>query len=116
MRMPCKNPCPTCPFMKGSAKGYFGGNDPEEYAESIHRNTVVACHSRTKHDEETGMPTGEGSIHICTGHIVAQTKVCKSPLPGTDADHSHSLVRSRENFEELKNNALGFDFKQYHEL
>jgi len=113
MRQPCKNPCSTCPYTKNALKGYFGGNDPQEYADAIHRDTIVACHSRTKHDEITQEAKSEGDITICTGHIVSQIKVCKNPQH-PEGKKAHDFVRSFTNLEELKDNALAFDFKAFH--
>ena len=78
MKQPCKNPCPSCPYTKNAVKGYFGGHDPSEYANAIHQDTVIACHSRTKHDKETKLPNSDNDVTICTGHIVSQIKSCKS--------------------------------------
>jgi hypothetical protein len=115
MRQPCKNPCPTCPYTKKSLSGDFGGNDPEEYANAIHQDTVIACHSRTKHNKTTSLPDSISDVTICTGHIIAQIKVCKSSQH-TDGAKAHTLLRENENFEKLKENNLGFDFKQHHGL
>ena len=115
IRQPCKNPCPTCPYTKKALSGDFGGNDPEEYANAIHQDTVIACHSRTKHDQTTLLPKSTSDVTICTGHIVAQIKVCKQSRH-PDGLKAQETVRNNSNFEELKENALGFDFKSHHGL
>lgn len=115
MRKPCKNPCPSCPYTKNAIKGDFGGNDPEEYAQAIHLDTVVACHSRTKHNEITGEASSDGDITICTGHIVSQIKSCKSSRH-PEGIKAHALVRSFPNLDKLKDNALAFDFKSFHNI
>lgn len=115
MRQPCNNPCPSCPYTKNAVKGDFGGNDASEYANAIHLDTVVACHSRTKHNKKTQLPDSENDVTICTGHIVSQIKSCKSSLH-PDGSKAHVFIRSLENFEKLKENALAFDFKSYHGL
>jgi hypothetical protein len=115
MRQPCKNPCPTCPYTKNALQGYFGGNDPSVYVDAIHQDTIIACHTRTKHDDETYLPNSEDDITICTGHIVTQIKTCKNSQH-PDGSKAHKLVRSLDNFEKLKDNALGFDFKSHHNL
>ena len=113
MRQPCKEPCPSCPYTKNAPKGYFGGQDPLEYANAIGQDTVVACHTHTKHSEESGVIESDSDITICTGHIISQIKTCKSSIH-PEGQEAHALVRSRDNFEELKDNALGFDFKSHH--
>lgn len=113
IRKPCKNPCPTCPYRKDSAKGYFGGHDPKEYADAIHQDTIIACHSRTKHDKETGLPATYSDVTVCTGHIVSQIKVCKSTMH-PDGKIAREILLEQDNIDELKENALGFDFKSHH--
>lgn len=113
MKKPCKKPCLSCPFTKNSDKGYFGGNDPLEYANALHQDTVIACHSRTKHNKKTGLPDSYSDITICTGHIVSQIKIFKSSIH-EEGSKAQQQIRSSDNFEELKENALGFDFKKYH--
>lgn len=114
-KKPCKNPCPECPYKKNSPKGYFGGQDPLEYANAIHQDTIIPCHSRTKYNENTEMPTFNSDIVPCTGHLVAQIKVCKRQK-NEDAANAQDYVRNLENIEELKQNILGFDFKKHHEI
>ena len=113
MKQPCKNPCPSCPYTKKAAKGYFGGNNPEEYARAIHQDTVIACHTRTKYNEKTGYPDSEDDVVICTGHIVSQIKACKSTIH-SDGKKARDQIMTQDNFEELKEQSLAFDFKQYH--
>lgn len=115
IKQPCKNPCPSCPYTKNAVSGYFGGEDGHVYAAAIHQDTVIACHSRTKHDEHTGLPKSYDDVRICTGHIVSQIKSCKSTIH-PDGIKAHALIRSLPNFEELKDNALAFDFKEFHGL
>lgn len=115
VRQPCKNPCPSCPYTKDAVPGYFGGHDGNDYADAISQDTVIACHTRTKHDESTGLPKSHDDIVICTGHIVSQIKSCKSTRH-TDGAQAHEMVRELENFEDLKENALAFDFKPFHNL
>lgn len=113
MKKPCKYPCPSCPFTNKADKGYFGGNNPEEYAQSIHQDTVVACHTRTKHNEATGLPNSDNDIVICTGHIVSQIKACKNTIH-PEGKKAKEQIMAQDNFENLKEKALAFDFKQYH--
>jgi hypothetical protein len=115
MRQPCKEPCPSCPYTVKAIAGDFGGNDPAEYADAIHRDTIVACHSRTKHDKTSHLPNSEDDITICTGHIVSQIVVLKR------SDHpegrvAQDRIRELPNFEALKTLALGFNFKDFHGL
>jgi hypothetical protein len=115
LKKPCKNPCSTCPYTKNSLTGYFGGQDANEYADAIHRDTVIACHTRTKHNKETHLPDSDSDVTICTGHIVSQIKVLKRTRH-PDGMTAHGLIREQKNFEELKENALGFDFKKHHNI
>lgn len=113
IRKPCKNPCPSCPYRKESLKGYFGGQDPQEYADAIHQDTVIACHSRTKHNKETGMPETLDDVVVYTGHIVAQINVCKSTMH-PDGQKARQQILEQDNIDELKQSVLGFDFKSHH--
>ncbi len=115
IKKPCKNPCVSCPYTKNSKSGYFGGHDPIEYSLAIHQDTVIACHTRTKHDSESGLPLSNNDVTICTGHIVSQIKVCKS-TKHPDGKLSQDFVRDLDNFEKLKDNALGFDFNKHHNI
>jgi hypothetical protein len=115
LKQPCKNPCPSCPYTKSAVSGYFGGEDGNVYSDAIHQDTIIACHSRTKHNEETGLPKSYNDVSICTGHIVSQIKSCKNSMH-PDGVKAHILVRSLSNFQELKDNALAFDFKVFHKL
>lgn len=112
-RKACKKPCPSCPYTKNAVRGYFGGHEPDEYANAIHQDTIIACHSRTKHNKESGIVESMDDVTICTGHIVSQIKVCKSSMH-KDGAEAQKQVRASSNFEKLKENALGFDFKSYH--
>ena len=113
IRKPCKNPCPTCPYTKNAIKGYFGGQNSDVYANAINQDTVIACHSRTKHDKMTSLPNSLDDVTICTGHIVSQIKSCKSSQH-PDGKKAQEQLRNADNFEELKENALAFDFRTYH--
>ena len=112
IKKPCKNPCPECPYRNNSVKGYFGEEEPEIYSDAIHKDTVVACHTKTKHSK-SGVAEKTGDVVICTGHIVAQIKTCKSNRSEFGA-MAHEHVKSQDNLEKLKEQVLGFDFKEYH--
>lgn len=114
IKQPCKNPCPTCPYTKNAVSGYFGGQDPEIYSKALHQDTVIACHTRTKHDKN-GLPSSNDAVTICTGHIVSQIKTCKSNIH-PDGEKAQKYVRELEHFDKLKENALGFDFNKHHGL
>jgi hypothetical protein len=115
MKQPCKIPCPSCPYTNKALKGYFGEQDPSVYANAIRQDTVIACHSRTVHNPETGLPDFDDNITICTGHIVSQIKTCKSNMH-PDGAKAHKFITSLDNFDELIENALAFDFNSYHNL
>lgn len=113
MKQPCKNPCPECPYTNKASKGYFGGHDPMEYAQAIHQDTVIACHTRTKFNKETGTVDSDDDVVICTGHIVSQIKAFKFTMHPHGVT-AHEMVLQWEHLDKLKEQALAFEFKQYH--
>lgn len=111
--MACSKPCRECPYRKNSAPGYFGGHSPSEYRGFISQDTIVACHLRSKFDDD-GLLI-ESSMKPCTGHILAQVKSCKLPSLNKDLIEFHRQMRERPDFEELKANSLSiFDFNKHH--
>lgn len=114
---PCKKPCKTCPYKADSIKGYFAGNDATEYFEALSRDTVIACHTRSRFGSNDMVVEAT----VCTGHIVAQIKSCKRPSKRPSERHpeaaeAHSQIREQDNFEALKANSLSvFNFKEHHE-
>ena len=106
----CKRPCKECPYMKDSMPGYFGGNDPAEYALAMHLDTVVPCHMKSTYFEDD-----VEEIVMCTGHLLSQRKVCKRSVHPEVVkawkDGSLELL-----YEELKDDLLGFDFYNHHGL
>lgn len=60
-------PCRECPYLKTSAPGYFGPNDPNIYWEGIVKEFPVPCHM-TMSKRET----------VCTGSIAARKNSFKS--------------------------------------
>jgi len=114
-KKPCKKPCPQCPYLKNSLSGYFGGEDPAIYANAISQDTVVACHTRTKHDPKTNVPKSLNDVSICVGHLLAQIKTCKSSRH-PDAAKAIEGLRKQDNITELLSDNLGFDFKSHHKI
>lgn len=109
----CNKPCNECPYRKQSIPGYFGGHDGNQYRSFISQDTTVACHTRTKFNDN-GDPR---KISYCTGHIAAQIKSCKSPIPNTLPHALHQAMRDRSDFDVILDNALSiFDFNAHHNL
>ena len=106
----CKKPCAECPYMKKSMPGYFGDNDPTEYQVAIHRDTVVACHTTSKYDVN-----GVTTPVVCRGHLLAQKKVCKQ-IRHEDAVDVAKSEAFQEQYDELKDEVLGFDFAEHHRI
>lgn len=107
----CKKPCSECPYMKKSEPGYFGGNDPGEYQVAIHRDTVVACHTTSTYDHNEDVETAV----VCRGHLLAQKKVCKQIRHEEAVDVAQSEA-FQEQYDELKDEVLGFDFAEHHRI
>ena len=106
----CKNPCPECPYQKGAASGYFGGNDPKIYRHAINSETVIPCHMRSEHDAQGNVTKNEP----CTGLFFSIQKSCRLP---TTEPMLNILRESRAhpNAKELKSNALAsWEFADYH--
>ncbi len=105
----CKTPCPECPYIKGAPEGFFGGQDPEIYADAIHRDSVVVCHSRNKYDKD-GMAIEP--YEPCLGHAMIQIKAIKRPYPNTPLEEVHEKVK-----DEPRDNILSpWEFRDYHGL
>jgi hypothetical protein len=114
VKQACKKPCKTCPYKKDSIKGYFAGLDPQEYAEAIHQDTIIACHSRSTYNQ-SGIVT---TAVVCTGHIVAQILSLKRPNAlHIEQLQAHQQIRKQDNFVELKAQNLSlFDFYKHHNI
>lgn len=67
MKLKHKKPCAECPFLKTSAKGYFGPNSPEMYFESAHSEAGVECHQTL----------GKKESHACAGALIHTNLACK---------------------------------------
>lgn len=109
----CLKPCRERPYQSASARGYFGGHAPEEYYQALSEESVVACHSRTQFSD-----SGVDQLSVCTGHVVAQIKSCKSPN-GVNKQlvEAHGAVRAHPDCEQWKRGSLSiFDFKKHHRM
>jgi len=107
----CKKPCPECPYMKTSMPGYFGGNDPKEYALAIHLDTVVACHMKSSFGEDERVT----DVTICAGHLFAQKKAAKRTVH-PDAIEAWADQDFQQTYEEMKDDVLGLDFYTHHKI
>ena len=105
----CNNPCIECPYLKGSMPGYFGGNDPQEYAHALHADTIVPCHMRSTYDDDEEV----SEVTICVGHLMAQKKVCKSNSH-PEAVKALKSTKFKAMFKKHKADVLGFDFYEHH--
>lgn len=108
----CKKPCKECPYQKGSAPGYFGGNDPFTYRNAINRESVMPCHMRSKHDDN-----GEVEKSVpCTGLIFSMIKSCRLPF-SPDLLALIDKARVIDDAQYYKHNALSsWEFSDYHDL
>lgn len=107
----CKKPCPECPYRKDSEPEYFGDNDPQEYADALHLDTVVACHTKSGYDANGNV----NDVVICAGHLIAQKKVCKS-TQHPDALQVLALEEFQEMVEEKRDEVHGFSFYSHHNI
>ena len=84
----------------------------QDYKKALHHDTIIACHSRSKYDEEETVIEAV----VCTGHIVAQINSCKRPNAlHKEMYDAHQQIRKQDNFEELKSNTLSaFNFDKHH--
>lgn len=102
--------CRECPYRNTSAKGYMGGQDPEDYREYINMDIVVPCHMRSTYDDE-GDPE---QAKPCTGHVASVVKSCRSPI-GEELKTLTEEFRKLPDRDERKANALAsWEFLPYH--
>jgi len=108
--MSCKSPCKECPYQKGSASGYFGGNDPGIYRHAINAETVIPCHMRSEHDHSGEVVNPEP----CTGLFFSIQKSCRLPMTEPMIELLKAS-RAHPKVEEIKGNALAsWEFADYH--
>lgn len=110
----CKKPCKECPYRTDSLPGYFGGQNPAEYAAAIHMEIVVACHTRSKYTD--GLAS---TVVPCTGHVLSQIKSCKSPNRNSELIALHNQVRQMpdKDVEAMSSNILeSFKFREHHDI
>ena len=46
-----KRPCNECPWRRGSAPGWLGPLEPEEWIALAHSDEPIACHATIREDE-----------------------------------------------------------------
>ncbi len=112
--MNCKNPCPECPWKKGSLRGYLGGNDVETYAITVHRETRLACHMRNPDAVEKN-PSKITAKELCIGYVMALNNDCKRAIDPV-------LRKAQDQYREhpMRGDIFGFpvyqNFKEHHEV
>lgn len=108
----CKKPCPSCPYLKKSIPGYFGGNDKEHFQRAIHGELVLPCHSRSKTDKNHEFISSK--VVGCRGQVIAQINSCKIPINPVLLKIRKELEAS-DDFKQLKeNNLSAFNFDKHH--
>lgn len=105
----CNQPCKECPYTTNSLPGYFGGNDPLEYAAASHRDVVAPCHVRSKYDEN-GMV--KENFSPCVGLALAQMVNCKSPRNNPEMQKLHEKLRDEPRIGIMNTT----QFLEHHEL
>lgn len=107
----CKTPCKECPYMKKSIPGYFGGHNPKAYAEALHIDTVVACHTKSKFDNDGDLT----DMTMCIGHVLSQRKACKRSYH-PDILEAWADPKVNALYEAKYDDILGLDFYEHHKV
>ena len=72
--------CGECPFLRESAKGWLGSNEPEAFALNVLTDRSLACH--TMMDQSLDLPEWESveqQTPRCRGAVTLMRNTCKLP-------------------------------------
>jgi len=93
-------PCRECPWLKSSATGWLGANNPVEFLQQSEAEIRMPCHLHVDYEREDWAAQAEIAPQ-CAGRAIHFANRCKSPrAPG--------LLRLKPNHGEVFTNPQDF--------
>jgi hypothetical protein len=73
-------PCADCPWLKKSAPGYLGADEPIHfYRASVVREVPMPCHMTIDYDEPDWQETQLPDADLCAGNLIYLRNFLKRP-------------------------------------
>lgn len=73
-------PCAECPWLRRSARGYLGTDDPEHfYRVSVAQEQHMPCHMEIDYEDPDWLDNQMSDVDYCAGNLIYYRNHCKRP-------------------------------------
>jgi hypothetical protein len=102
-------PCAECPWLKCSARGYLGADDPEHfYRVSVPQESEMPCHMEIDYEDPDWQETQLPTVDLCAGNLIYLRNHMKKPRKRHLADAWEKVEKSPHVF------SWAIEFFQHH--
>jgi len=75
-----KTPCQECPWLRKSAPGYLGDDNPEHFFRaSVTRESLMPCHMQIDYSDPDWANTQLPGVDFCAGNLIFYRNWLKQP-------------------------------------